>query len=45
MPDPKAWEPDVGLGTLTPVGEPLQYKFLSSLWAAHLRGYRVGYTV
>ena len=23
MPDPQAWEPDVGLAILTPVGEPL----------------------
>ena len=27
MPDIQAWEPDVGLGTLTPMGQPLQYSY------------------
>ena len=27
MPDPQAWEPDVGLRTLTSVGEPLKYSY------------------
>ena len=35
MPDPQAGEPDVGLRTLTSVGETLQYN-VSSLWVTHL---------
>ena len=31
MPDPQVEEPDLGLRTLTPVGEPLQYNY-SRLW-------------
>ena len=27
MPDPQARQPDVGLRTLSPVGEPLQYNY------------------
>ena len=36
MPVPQAWEHDVGLRTLTPMGEPLWCELLSSLCAAHL---------
>ena len=35
--DPQAWEPDVGLWTFTPVGEPLWYNYFH-LWVTHLAG-------
>ena len=35
MPTSQAGEPAMGLGTLTPVGEPLWYNYFSSLWLAH----------
>lgn len=36
MPEPWAWEPDVGLRTLTPVGGLLQYNYPP--WVANLEG-------
>lgn len=37
MPDPQAWEPDMGPRTFIPVGELLWYKLFSSLWVADPR--------
>ena len=38
IPDPQAWDPDVGLRTPTPMGEPSVIQLLSILWAAHMAG-------
>ena len=38
MPDPQAVEPDPGLSSFTPVGEPLHYNNFLLLWVTHLGG-------
>ena len=43
--DPQAGEPDVGLGPLTPRGEPLQLSFSSCLWVAYLGRGVVDWTI
>lgn len=36
MLEPQAGKPDMGLKTLTPVGDPLRYSYFSVFWVIHM---------